>query len=193
MSDRAEAYLWFMARKLVLTGPAAEAVERLARSAGVSPSELIKRALRREDEAQRGEAESRVKRYTGGLPESSESVQGQEEPFHEHEHEDIFPDEGRSEALLAFIRNHGNLPEDFSIMPFHYDGTLSSLPALYRQPTELIEIPVAAGTPGVLIVAPSEAGRSLTARFSGDRLAEPGEAAEAPPSAIKPGKPGERG
>ena len=46
-----------MARKLVLTGPAAEAVERLARSAGVSPSELIKRALRREDEAQRGEAE----------------------------------------------------------------------------------------------------------------------------------------
>ena len=42
-----------MARKLVLEGPAAAAVERLARQAGVSPAELVKRALRREDEAQR--------------------------------------------------------------------------------------------------------------------------------------------
>jgi hypothetical protein len=50
-------YLWRMARKLVLSGPAAEAVERLARSAGISPAELIRRALRREDEAQRSAAE----------------------------------------------------------------------------------------------------------------------------------------
>ena len=42
-------------RRLVLEGPAAAAVERLARQAGVSPAELIKRALRREDEAQRGQ------------------------------------------------------------------------------------------------------------------------------------------
>ena len=60
MSGHAEAYLWLMARKLVLSGPAAEAVGRLARSAGVSPGELIRRALRREDEAQRGEVEKPV-------------------------------------------------------------------------------------------------------------------------------------
>lgn len=41
-------------RRLVLEGAALEAVERLAESSGVSPAELIKRALRREDDAQRG-------------------------------------------------------------------------------------------------------------------------------------------
>jgi hypothetical protein len=57
-----------MARKLVLDGPAAEAVERLAQSAGVSPAELIRRALRREDEAQRDEVESRVNGGIGPEP-----------------------------------------------------------------------------------------------------------------------------
>ena len=37
-----------------MEGPAAEAVQRLARAAGVSPAELVRRALRREDDAQRG-------------------------------------------------------------------------------------------------------------------------------------------
>jgi hypothetical protein len=45
-------------RRLVLEGPAAAAVERLARQAGISPAELVKRALRREDEAQRSEGGS---------------------------------------------------------------------------------------------------------------------------------------
>ena len=40
-------------RRLVLEGPAAAAVERLAEQAGISPAELIKRALRRENVAQR--------------------------------------------------------------------------------------------------------------------------------------------
>lgn len=45
-----------MARKrIVLEGATAEAVERLAESAGVSLAELLQRALRREDEAQQAE------------------------------------------------------------------------------------------------------------------------------------------
>jgi hypothetical protein len=40
-------------KRIVLEGPAAEAVERLARAAGISPAELVRRALRREDDAQR--------------------------------------------------------------------------------------------------------------------------------------------
>lgn len=46
-------YVGLMARKIVLDGYAAAAVERLARQVGVSPAELIRRALSREDEAQR--------------------------------------------------------------------------------------------------------------------------------------------
>ena len=42
-------------RRLMLEGPAAAAVERLAERAGISPAELIKRALSREDEAQRAD------------------------------------------------------------------------------------------------------------------------------------------
>lgn len=45
-------------RKLVLEGPAAAAVERLARSAGVTPAELIQRALQREDETHQAKAGS---------------------------------------------------------------------------------------------------------------------------------------
>jgi hypothetical protein len=45
-----------MARKrIVVEGPTAEAVELLAESAGLSPGELLLRALRREDEAQQAE------------------------------------------------------------------------------------------------------------------------------------------
>ena len=40
-------------KRVVLDGPAAEAVELLAESAGISPAELVKRALLREEEAQR--------------------------------------------------------------------------------------------------------------------------------------------
>jgi hypothetical protein len=40
-------------KRFVLQGPAAEAVERLAKAAGVTPAELIRSALRREDDAQR--------------------------------------------------------------------------------------------------------------------------------------------
>jgi hypothetical protein len=44
-----------MAQRLVIQGPTLEAIEILARQAGVPPAELVLRALRREDEAQEAE------------------------------------------------------------------------------------------------------------------------------------------
>lgn len=40
-------------KRIILEGPAAEAVEQLARAGNMTPAEVIRRALRREDSAQR--------------------------------------------------------------------------------------------------------------------------------------------
>jgi hypothetical protein len=57
-------------KRIVLEGPAAEAVELLARSAGITPAELVKRALLREEAAQRAPeapAQSFTQRVVDGL------------------------------------------------------------------------------------------------------------------------------
>ena len=62
-------------------------------------------------------------------------------------------------------------------------------------PVGAIEIPVPEGGPGFLTVIQSVDGHGIRASFTGygDHPTEPGEAAEAPPSAIKPSRLGERG
>ncbi len=207
----------------MLDGPAAEAVERLARSAGVWPAELIRRALRREDEAQRKEEE----RSAGGAAASQPGpvlldtdltrVSRAKIPTLPHPTE---PANTSDEGLFVFSSGFSSDEEEGSVASrpnpsespasvglewapgavvrpgsARFTEMTAGPPPLVPPPIDSIEIPVpAGGGPEYLKLEPSEDGRSVRISFSvPGRPAEPGEAAEVPSGTIRLGRPGERG
>lgn len=98
-------YVVAMARRkrLVIEGATLEAVEHLAASAGVSPWELLVRALRREDAAQRGASADAVSSPASSLTFASSPGSG----------ERVIPPDGEAEGPSQKPEGDPTSPDDF--------------------------------------------------------------------------------